>query len=81
VDQTELRIKHFYGTSENAVKRNLDGGLRLCARRIIKRELAAERLAQYFSTDFVSPLIRKNRAFRAFQDVDTENPSRNPITS
>ncbi len=59
-----LRIKHFYGASENAVKTQIGlGGVRLCAGRHHQKGAGAGRLAQHFSTDFVRPLFRKNRAF------------------
>jgi IS4 transposase len=57
-----LRIKHFYGTSENAVKTQIWTAVCVYVlAAIIKRELALNVSLNTFL--LVSPLIRKNRAF------------------
>jgi len=81
VDQTEPPHQAFYGTSGTPWKTQIWTAVCVYVlAAIIKRELALNVSLNTFYR-FVSPLIRKIELFRAFQDVDTENPSPQSITS
>jgi IS4 transposase len=57
-----LKIKHFYGTSENAVKTQIWIAVSVYVLvAIIKKELALE---IHFFTDFVGPPFRENSDFK-----------------
>ena len=71
-----LRIKHFYGTSENAVKTQIWTAVCVYVlAAIIKRELALNVSLNTFLQILSVHSFEKIELFRAFQDVDTENPS------
>ena len=70
-----LRIKHFYGTSENAVKTQIWTAVCVYVlAAIIKRELALNVSLNTFLQILSVHSFEKIELFRAFQDVDTENP-------
>ena len=69
-----LRIKHFYGTSENAVKTQIWTAVCVYVlAAIIKRELALNVSLNTFLQILSVHSFEKIELFRAFQDVDTEN--------
>ena len=71
-----LRIKHFYGTSENAVKTQIWTAVCVYVlAAIIKRELALNVSLNTFLQILSVHSFEKIELFRAFQEVDTENPS------
>jgi hypothetical protein len=59
-----LRIRHFFGTSENAVKTQIWTAVCFYVlAAIIKKGTGARYVALYFPTDFIRPLFRENPAF------------------
>jgi len=71
-----LRIKHFYGTSENAVKTQIWTAVCVYVlAAIIKRELALNVSLNTFLQILSVHSFEKIELFRALQEVDTENPS------
>ncbi|MDR3425093.1 MAG: IS4 family transposase, partial [Alphaproteobacteria bacterium] len=71
-----LRIKHFYGTSENAVKTQIWTAVCVYVlAAIIKRELALNVSLNTFLQILSVHSFEKIELFRAFQEGDTENPS------
>lgn len=55
-----LRIKKFFGTSENAVKTQIWIAVSVCARRHHQEKAATGRFALHFATDFVGHPVREN---------------------
>ena len=53
----------FWHIRERGENTNLDGGVRLCAGSNHQKGIGARRVALHFSTDFIRPLFRENRAF------------------
>ena len=70
-----LRIKHFYGTSENAVKTQI--WIAVCVyvlAAIIKKELALEVSLYTFLQILSVHSFEKTPLVRAFLDADIESP-------
>src|ERR1700687_899097 len=71
-----LRIKHFYGTSENAVKTQIWTAVCVYVlAAIIKRELALNVSLNTFLQILSVHSFEKIELFRAFQEIDNENLS------
>ena len=74
-----LRIKHFYGTSENAVKTQI--WIAVCVyvlAAIIKKELALEVSLYTFLQILSVHSFQKTQLFRAFQDTEEDFPPSSP---
>jgi len=74
-----LRIKHFYGTSENAVKTQI--WIAVCVyvlAAIIKKELALEVTLYTFLQILSVHSFEKTQLVRAFQDAEEEFPPSSP---
>src|SRR5580704_11903190 len=75
-----LRIKHFYGTSENAVKTQI--WIAVCVyllAAIIKKELALEVTLYTFLQILSVHSFEKTPLVRAFQDAEEEFPPSSPV--
>jgi IS4 transposase len=75
-----LRIKHFYGTSENAVKTQI--WIAVCVyvlAAIIKKELALEVTLYTFLQILSVHSFEKTPLVRAFQDAEEESPPSSPV--
>ena len=75
-----LRIKHFYGTSENAVKTQI--WIAVCVyvlAAIIKRELALEVTLYTFLQILSVHSFEKTQLVRAFQDAEEDFPPSSPV--
>src|ERR1700730_14012111 len=75
-----LRIKHFYGTSENAVKTQIL--IAVCVyvlAAIIKKELALEVTLYTFLQNLSVHSFEKTQLLRAFQDAEDESPSSSTV--
>ena len=75
-----LRIKHFYGTSENAVKTQI--WIAVCVyvlAAIIKKELALEVTLYTFLQILSVHSFEKTQLVRAFQDAEEDFPTSSPV--
>jgi IS4 transposase len=75
-----LRIKHFYGTSENAVKTQI--WIAVCVyvlAAIIKKELALEVTLYTFLQILSVHSFEKTQLVRAFQDAEEDFPPSSPV--
>jgi len=74
-----LRIRHFFGTSENAVKTQIWTAVCFYVlAAIIKKELALDTSLSTFLQILSVHSFEKIQLFRAFQDVDDDNDDASP---